>query len=282
MGTERQVVKVEVDGLPQAKAGVQSLDKDVQKLSRDAQQAEADVNRAKAGGSSLMDRLRSGALLTRGGLKFGPVKIGKGGVGIDNINSFGLAARGALPLVAVHVINGMANNVSDFWDEADDKGFWKALGDGAFNSGAGVSKRVLDLGVPLTKLAYRAFGVRGDVFDEAYRQLTEPLESEEVKAAKRAERRQREREARLREQEEEEREKKRAQALQDATKQADEQFAKSQAGLESKRPVGFMFRHRSDFERYRNELVKKNRYYDELVREEQKKQAQKKIHGAGG
>lgn len=282
MGTERQVVKVEVDGLPQAKAGVQSLDKDVQKLSRDAQQAEAEVNRAKAGGGSLMDRLRSGALLTRGGLKFGPVKIGKGGVGIDNINSFGLAARGALPLVAIHVINGVASNVSDFWDEADDKGFWKALGDNTADAGKGISKRVLDLGAPLTKLAFRAFGVRGDVFEEAYRQLTEPLESEEVKATRRAERRQKEHEAELAKDREQELERKRAAALQDATAKADEQFAKAQVGLESKRPVGFMFRHRSEYERYRNELIKKNSHYDELVREEQKKQAQKKIYGAGG
>lgn len=282
MSVERQVVKVEVDGLPQAKAGVQALDKDVQKLSKDAQRAEADVNRAKAGGQGLFDRLRSGAMLTRGGIKFGPIKVGKGGVGIDNFNTFGLAARGALPLVALHTINGALTNANDLWDAVDDKGFWPAVKDGAFDAGKGISRRVLDLGVPGAKLALRAFGVRGDVFEEAYRQLTEPLESEEVKAQKRAERRQREREERQREERAAELEKKQAEALEDAYKKADEQFAKSQAGLESKRPVGFMFRHRAEFVRYRDALHKKNAAYDELVREEQKKQADKKIHGAGG
>jgi hypothetical protein len=274
MGTQQQIVRVETEGVAQARAQVNALDADMQRVIRDASAAEQAAKRAQGAGA--LSRFSDGTFLTRQGLKLGPATIGRGGVKL-------LQATQALQVVRLVEAGASAmDKTVDLYDAFQDNGFSgvkKVVKEVLSEDANDAAQRGLALGTAPLKVWARVFGVRGDVFDLARQKVSNQIQefytgnTQDLTAV----------EARTKQLEAENAElaKKRELALQEALAKAEEHFAKSQAGLDSKRPVGFMFRHRSDFVKYREALHKKNEPYDKMVKEEQIRQAKKRITGAG-
>jgi hypothetical protein len=268
MSTERQVVRVEVDGVAQAKQAVKSLDADVRKLGDDAKRAEDAVGRT----GGMMDRFKNGGLLTRQGLRLGPAQLGRGGVTFVGASQANFI---------VHMIEGTATAADkgvDLFDEYQAKGIGGAVTkarDILAEDAHAAAQRGLALGTAPIKVLSRIFGVKGEVFNAARDMYAKDIarfyggQTQDLSAIE-AGTRQIEAEIRKREQ-----------AQMDSVAKAEEHFAKAMQGLSKVRPVGFMFRHRSEYERYRQALHEKNEQYERMVKEELAKRGTKNIPGAG-
>lgn len=182
MGVKRQIVRVSDEGVQEVIRDLQRVNASLDSTATNAQRTAAQVDAAQGKGPGLtgfLQRAKANGFLKRSGVEFGPLEIGRSGIGMNQ--SFLRSSVGGAGMVVVASAHGVAgalgtiNNTKDAIDEAGS--FGEGVKRGIKRGQREAAEKLFGTSgaQALTREIFRLFGTRGDVFDEAVEQLKDDL-----------------------------------------------------------------------------------------------------------
>lgn len=169
-GIEKTRVEIEVTGDQAAQRKVEALNRD---LKNTEQQAGRTTQAAQqAARESNMQSLRDRGILTRGGIKAGPIQLGPGGFGLDRgfFRGAGMGPAAGV-VIAGHTTGAALNQVADWIEYIKQNDL--SVPDMILSGARGISRSVFELtgAKSITRGIFRLAGEKGEVFDEAFESL---------------------------------------------------------------------------------------------------------------
>lgn len=294
MSVKRQVVRVVEEGVGEAIADLQRINAGLDKTSQKAQRTSAEVDKAQGKGKGLtgfLERAKGAGFFKRSGVEFGPLEIGRGGIGMNQgflRSSMGTA--GMVVVAASHGVAGALGSINNMRDAIDEAGsFGEGVKRGLLRNQRDIAEKVYGFtgAERLTREIFRLFGTKGEVFDEAVNQLKDDLFTTAEEKRQRAEK-----EARAQalkraiEQQQEEAErnareaiKAKIRAMQDAI---DQDTNRAVARIWRTRQLGIRFARGQDQESAERRIDELNERLRRQEDEQRKKDAEKNMPNVGG
>jgi len=174
MSVKRQIVQVSDEGVQSVIADLQKINAGLDVTDRKAKQTAGSVDKAGGGGGlqGFLERAKGQGFLKRSGLEFGPLEIGRHGLGLSRSALTGSVGVAAFAVVATaHITNSLLTTGANVREQREGGKSWADIGAGLVREGATQPFRkinnlllVTDSGEKLGKI----FGVRQEEYEEAY------------------------------------------------------------------------------------------------------------------